>query len=107
MEIYIIFVFFISFMNYIFVIIYRLNLCRQTAAETRELCEKVADVLTGYLTKHLNAPSEFYHIASAILDGLWYMDITLDKHAFLKFMCQLHGIERKYSTIIFILTAFF
>lgn len=68
----------------------RLNLCRKTAKETRELCEKVSDVLAAYLN---NAPSEFYHIASAILDGLWYIDITLDKHAFLKFTYQLHGIE--------------
>ncbi|XP_071554087.1 uncharacterized protein [Temnothorax nylanderi] len=68
----------------------RLNLCRKTAAETRELCQKVSHILTEYL---YNAPSEFYHLALAILDGLWYMDITLDKHAFLKFTYQLHGIE--------------
>ncbi|KAL0099598.1 hypothetical protein PUN28_019783 [Cardiocondyla obscurior] len=68
----------------------RLNLCRKNAAETRELCKKVADVLTKYMN---DAPPEFYHIASAILDGLWYIDITLDKHAFLKFTYQLHGIE--------------
>jgi len=59
--------------------------------------------LTGYLTKYLNAPSEFNHIVSAILDGLWYTDITLDKRAFLKFTYQLHGIECEYLTIIFIL----
>ncbi|TGZ53616.1 Glutamate receptor delta-1 subunit, partial [Temnothorax longispinosus] len=47
----------------------RLNLCRKTAAETRELCQKMA---------------------LAILDGLWYTDITLDKHAFLKFTYRLH-----------------
>ncbi|XP_018403067.1 PREDICTED: uncharacterized protein LOC108779990 [Cyphomyrmex costatus] len=68
----------------------RLNLCRKTAAETRELCQKVANILTEYLN---NAPMEFYHITSAILDGLWYFDVTLDKHAFLKFTYELHGIK--------------
>ncbi|TGZ38945.1 Uncharacterized protein DBV15_12730, partial [Temnothorax longispinosus] len=71
-----------------------LNLCRKTAAETRELCQKVSHILTEYL---YNAPSEFYQMALAILDGLWYMDITLDKHAFLKFTYQLRGIECEYS----------
>ncbi|XP_018304332.1 uncharacterized protein [Mycetomoellerius zeteki] len=68
----------------------RLNLCRKTAAETRELCQRVGNVLTQCLN---NAPLKFYDIASAILDGLWYIDVTLDKHAFLKFTYQLHGIK--------------
>lgn len=81
----------------LFDFIYRLNLCRKTATETRELCQKVSHILAEYLN---NAPSEFYHIASAILDGLWYTDITLDKHAFLKFTYQLHGIKCEYLIII-------
>ncbi|XP_011165593.1 uncharacterized protein LOC105199958 [Solenopsis invicta] len=68
----------------------RLNLCRKTVAETRKLCLKVNGILKDHLN---NAPSEFHHIALAILDGLWYVDVTLDKHAFLKFTYELHGIE--------------
>ncbi|XP_036140146.1 uncharacterized protein LOC105841041 isoform X2 [Monomorium pharaonis] len=68
----------------------RLNLCRKTAAETHKLCLKINDILTDCLN---NAPCEFYHMALAILDGLWYIDMTLDKHAFLKFTYQLHGLE--------------
>ncbi|XP_011874936.1 PREDICTED: uncharacterized protein LOC105565936 [Vollenhovia emeryi] len=68
----------------------RLNLCRKTAAETRELCQKLMHVLTEHLN---NAPPEFHDMVSAILDGLWYLDITLDKRAFLKFTYELHGIE--------------
>ncbi|KYN07607.1 hypothetical protein ALC62_01427, partial [Cyphomyrmex costatus] len=79
----------------------RLNLCRKTAAETRELCQKVANILTEYLN---NAPMEFYHITSAILDGLWYFDVTLDKHAFLKFTYELHvqplTVDEHYKLII-------
>ncbi|XP_036140147.1 uncharacterized protein LOC105841041 isoform X3 [Monomorium pharaonis] len=67
-----------------------LNLCRKTAAETHKLCLKINDILTDCLN---NAPCEFYHMALAILDGLWYIDMTLDKHAFLKFTYQLHGLE--------------
>lgn len=94
-----IYLFYSSSLVSLFDFIYRLNLCRKTATETRELCQKVAHILTEYLN---NAPSEFYHIALAILDGLWYMDITLEKHAFLNFTYQLHGIECEYSIITFI-----
>lgn len=70
----------------------RLNLCRKTALETHELCRKVAITLSEYLN---DAPPEFDHMALAILDGLWYMDVTLDKHAFMKFTYQLHKLEYK------------
>jgi len=79
---------------------YRLNLCRKTAAETRELCQKVAIVLTEYLN---NASVEFFHIALTILNALSKNDITLDKHAFLNFIYQLHGIQCEYFIFILII----
>lgn len=69
----------------------KLNLCRKTAVETRELCQKISrDILANYLNE---APSEFYHTVSTIVRVLWYIDVTLDKDALLAFIYRLHGIE--------------
>lgn len=69
----------------------RLNLCRKSAVETRELCQKIStDILANYLNE---APPDYYHTISIILHGLWCIDVTLDKDAFLSFIYRLHGIK--------------
>ncbi|KAM0727275.1 hypothetical protein ACS0PU_006607 [Formica fusca] len=69
----------------------RLNLCRKTAMETRQLCQKISsDILANYLNK---ATSDFYNMVSVIIHVLWYIDITLDKDALLAFIYWLHDIK--------------
>ncbi|XP_025270737.1 uncharacterized protein LOC105253868 isoform X1 [Camponotus floridanus] len=69
----------------------KLNICRKTVEETRELCQKISN---GILVNYLNeAPSDFYSIVSSITHGLWYIDLTLDKDALLAFTYRLHGIK--------------
>jgi len=81
-------------LNSLIIYRYRLNLCRNNANETHELCLKVcSDVLAKYLAE---APPAFYHMVSVITYGLWYIDVTLNTDALLTFIYQLHGIECKY-----------
>ncbi|XP_029167043.1 LOW QUALITY PROTEIN: uncharacterized protein LOC114937647 [Nylanderia fulva] len=71
----------------------RLNICRKTAVETHELCQKISsDILVNYLNE---APPDFYHIVSIISNGLWYIDVTLNADALLSFIYRLHGIKYK------------
>ncbi|XP_011692738.1 PREDICTED: uncharacterized protein LOC105452885 [Wasmannia auropunctata] len=79
----------------------RLNLCRKNARETTELCRKIKQVYADYLKK---PPSEFYEITTYALDAMWYIDITVDKDAFMTHTYKLHGLSYKeigwYSWII-------
>ncbi|GAB1864215.1 hypothetical protein CAJAP_05294 [Camponotus japonicus] len=69
----------------------RLNICRKTVEETRELCQKISN---GILANYLNeAPPDFYSMVSSILQEIWYIDLTLDKDALLTFIYRLHGIK--------------
>ncbi|CAL1688201.1 unnamed protein product [Lasius platythorax] len=71
----------------------RLNICRKSAVETRELCQKIfKDVYIKCLSE---ASPDFFHIASTILNSLWYIDIHSDKDSILALIYRLHGIEYK------------
>ncbi|XP_039314441.1 uncharacterized protein LOC105193804 isoform X2 [Solenopsis invicta] len=70
----------------------RFNLCRKTAKETTELCQKIKNLYAIYLTK---TSPEFHQITSNVLDALWYIDITLNKDSFMAFAYELHGVPYK------------
>lgn len=73
----------------------RLNICRKSAMETRELCEKtVNNIFANYLN---NASPDFYHTISIVLNGIGHMDITLNRDALLAFTYRLCNIEYKVS----------
>lgn len=70
----------------------QLNLCRKNAAETHRLCQKIRDVYVDYFK---NAPPEFYTLAITSLDGIWYIDLSVDKHAMMALTYRVHGLEYK------------
>ncbi|XP_029166999.1 uncharacterized protein LOC114937629 [Nylanderia fulva] len=73
----------------------RLNICRKNAIETRELSQKIVnEIFTNYLN---NASSDFIHVISNVLDGIGYIDISLNRDALLALSYQLHNIEYKTS----------
>ncbi|XP_011165513.2 uncharacterized protein LOC105199902 isoform X1 [Solenopsis invicta] len=66
-----------------------LNLCRKNAKETAELCQKIKELYTSYLSK----PSpEFDRIMSNAIDGFSYIDITINKDIFLAIVYELHDL---------------
>ncbi|XP_036151375.1 uncharacterized protein LOC105834551 isoform X2 [Monomorium pharaonis] len=70
----------------------RFNVCRKNAKETTELCQKIKDLYKTCLSK----PSpEFNNITSYVLDALWYLDITVNKDAFMAFTYELHDLPYK------------
>lgn len=79
----------------LFVLIYRLNLCRKNAKETTELCHKIKNLYSTYLS---NGTPEFHDVASNTLNALWYVDMTADIDAFMAFAYKIHGLPGKYST---------
>ncbi|EZA56102.1 hypothetical protein X777_03583, partial [Ooceraea biroi] len=56
----------------------RLNICRKSAAETRQLCQKLIDNV--YKNYFIDAPPEFHKLAAASLDGIWYVDVSIDRN---------------------------
>lgn len=83
------------FLHQLFIVIHRLNICRKSAVETRELCQQIfKDVYIKCLSE---ASPDFFHISSTVLNSLWYTDIQLDEDSILALIYRLHGIECKYS----------
>lgn len=73
----------------------RLNICRKSTMETRELCQKIVNnVFANYLN---NVSQDFYHTISTVLDGMSHIDISLNKDALLALTYRLHNIEYKTS----------
>ncbi|EZA56101.1 uncharacterized protein LOC105278583 [Ooceraea biroi] len=70
----------------------RLNICRKTAGDTRELCLKIINIFAHHLTE---APSSFYQIASTLLEALWNLNVSLNKDAVMAFTYRVHGSEYK------------
>ncbi|KAL0099600.1 hypothetical protein PUN28_019784 [Cardiocondyla obscurior] len=71
----------------------RFNVCRRNAKETTELCQKIRDLYATYLR---DASSEFDEVATYTLHALWYIDITVDKDAFMSSTYKLHNLPCKY-----------
>ncbi|XP_032687054.1 uncharacterized protein LOC116851596 [Odontomachus brunneus] len=72
----------------------RINVCRKDVAETRELFLMLIDKFSA----HLNNPSpEYNELTNALLDGLWYGNIGINKEAFLMFIYQLNNVKHKIS----------
>ncbi|XP_012227317.1 uncharacterized protein [Linepithema humile] len=71
----------------------RLNLCRKTALETSELCQKIAKNVYAIHLKEVT--SDFYFITSNVINGLWFIDMTCDTDAFLTLIYRVFNI--KYS----------
>lgn len=73
----------------------RLNICRKSTVETRELSQKIVNnVFKNYLN---NISPDFTRVISTLLDGLWHVDISLNRNALLAFLYRLHNIEYKTS----------
>ncbi|KAL0099601.1 hypothetical protein PUN28_019784 [Cardiocondyla obscurior] len=70
----------------------RFNVCRRNAKETTELCQKIRDLYATYLR---DASSEFDEVATYTLHALWYIDITVDKDAFMSSTYKLHNLPYK------------
>lgn len=83
-----------------FIIIHSLNICRKTAAETRELCQKI--VKTVFMNSLNQVSSDFEHTVSTVINSLWYVDLDLNKDFMLTLTYQVHGTECKYSMFILI-----
>lgn len=83
-----------------FIIVRRLNLCRKTAAETRELCQKIIE--TVFMNSLNQVSSDFDNTVSTVINSLWYVDLDLNKDCLLTLAYRIHGIECKYSTFILI-----
>ncbi|EFN74114.1 hypothetical protein EAG_12035 [Camponotus floridanus] len=77
-----------------------LNICRKTAAETRELCQKI--VKTVFMNSLNQVSFDFDHTVSTIINSLWYIDLDLNKDHLLILTYQVHGTECKYSMFILI-----
>lgn len=74
--------------------VHRINICRKNVAETRELFLMLMDKFS----ENLNNPSpEFNVLSNALLDGLWYGNIGINKEAFLTFVYELSNVKREYS----------
>ncbi|XP_076631318.1 uncharacterized protein LOC143346761 [Colletes latitarsis] len=80
----------------------RLNICRKTAAETTELCRKIASEI---IKEHLLDPlPESEQLVSYAVQGVWYIDPTYDEDAIIALMMDMTGIKYKkrlgwYSTL--------
>ncbi|XP_018304550.1 uncharacterized protein [Mycetomoellerius zeteki] len=70
----------------------KLNLCRKNAKETTELCHKIKNLYSTYLS---NGTPEFHDVASNTLNALWYVDMTADIDAFMAFAYKIHGLPDK------------
>lgn len=71
----------------------RLNICRKTAVETRELCQKI--FRNVYIRNLSEVSPDFYHISSTVINAFSYVDIHSDKDSILALTFRLHGIEYK------------
>ncbi|XP_011165512.1 uncharacterized protein LOC105199900 isoform X2 [Solenopsis invicta] len=69
-----------------------LNLCRKNVKETIELCQKIKQLYATYLSK---PPPEFDRIMSNAIEAIWYVDITVDKDAFMALTYELHDLPYK------------
>lgn len=83
----------------LFIIIHSLNICRKTAAETRELCQKIKTVFMNSLNQ---VSSDFDRTVLTVINSLWYIDLDLNKDYMLTLTYQVHGTECKYSMFILI-----
>ncbi|XP_032687045.1 uncharacterized protein LOC116851587 [Odontomachus brunneus] len=72
----------------------RINVCRKNVAETRELLVMLIDKFSEYLN---NPQPEYNELTNALLDGLWYGNIGINKEAFLTFTYQLSNVKHKIS----------
>lgn len=71
----------------------RINICRSTVEETTELCRKIA---YGILAKHLENPlPQFEKLASNAVNGMWYVDATINFDAFMYATYKMTGLTYK------------
>ncbi|KAG7201633.1 hypothetical protein KM043_004369 [Ampulex compressa] len=69
----------------------RINICRKSVEETTELCKMMMkDILKKEI---LQAPPEYLEMLRTIVDGMWYIDITLNTDAFIALTYRLTGIK--------------
>ncbi|CAL1688202.1 unnamed protein product [Lasius platythorax] len=73
----------------------RLNICRKSGMETRELCQKIVNnVFANYFN---NVSPDFYHTISTVLEGIRHIDISVNRDALLALFYRLNNIEYKAS----------
>ncbi|XP_076751289.1 uncharacterized protein LOC143423675 isoform X2 [Xylocopa sonorina] len=71
----------------------RINICRKTIGETRELCRRINDEI---IVKHLDEPlPDFEQLTRNAIDGLWYADPTINTDAFMYTTYNMSGIKYK------------
>ncbi|XP_020710158.3 uncharacterized protein LOC105689712 [Athalia rosae] len=68
----------------------RLNICRKTEAETTELCKRLQIEVFGKYMREQS--SQFLKMTEALLDGMWSIDVAIDKDAFLAFTYNLNDV---------------
>lgn len=77
----------------------RLNICRRRSEETIELCKRIAEEI---LVKHMSANKpEYLELARHVVNGMWYIDMSLDTEAFLAQTYQLAGTTYKESLTMY------
>lgn len=71
----------------------RMNICRKTIAETRELCKKIQNEI---IAKHLNDPHpEYMKYVTNVTKGIWYMDVSVNHDTLLYLTYDLTGLKYK------------
>lgn len=71
--------------------VFRMNICRKTIAETRELCKKIQNEI---IAKHLNDPHpEYMKYVTNVTKGIWYMDVSVNHDTLLYLTYDLTGLK--------------
>ncbi|XP_016918871.2 uncharacterized protein LOC108002023 [Apis cerana] len=71
----------------------RMNICRKTIAETRELCKRIQNEI---IAKHLyDQHPKFMEYVTNVTKGIWYMDVSINHDTFLYLTYDLTGLKYK------------
>ncbi|XP_015119365.1 uncharacterized protein LOC107042720 [Diachasma alloeum] len=67
-----------------------LNICRKNEVETTDLCKRLVNEV--FRPRMKNFPENFPKMADALLDGMWYINPTLNHDAMMSFWYDLSGL---------------
>ncbi|EFN83704.1 hypothetical protein EAI_10240 [Harpegnathos saltator] len=70
----------------------RINICRKSVAETRELLQMIIDKFSEYLS---DPSPEFDELLEPMLSGLWYGNLSVNQETLLTFTYRFYNVKRE------------